>query len=281
MSTPFPEGQHLSLASPAGFQVHLHDLRPEGEQRGPTVVFLHGSGPGAGGWSNFEHNAKTWVAAGHRCILPDIPGYGLSDKPADHQYSFEFLTAAMVDVLGQLGLERVVLVGNSMGGALAIKLTLDHPELVEKLILMAPGGLETPETYMGMRGIRSMLKCIFGPEGLTRDGMRRIFEKQVYDQDLVTDELIDSRTEVALTQPKGLWQTMRVPNQAERLGEIGVPVLCLWGRDDLFCPVSGAMKVLEGCVQVEVVMFSRCGHWVMVEHKERFDALCMEFLGRS
>lgn len=277
-----PEGEYLSLPESLAhdFRVHFHDLPPEGEASGRTVLFLHGSGPGASGWSNFAANAETWRAAGHRCLLPDLPGYGLSSKPPEQVYSFALLAGSVLALLEHLGLERVVIVGNSMGGALAIKLALDHPERVEKLVLMAPGGLESSETYMAMRGIRSMLRCIFGPEGITRDGMARVFARQVHDPSLVTDALVDSRTAVALTQPRRIWETMKVPNQADRLGEIACPLLCFWGREDLFCPVSGAMTVLLGCPEVEVILLSRCGHWVMVEHRERFDAESLAFLAR-
>lgn len=282
MSPRRPEGLDLRLpeALARDFHLHFHDLAPAGDGAGVPVLFLHGSGPGASGWSNFAANARAWVAAGHRCVLPDLPGYGQSSKPAEQVYSFDFLAGAVLALLDHLGLERVALVGNSMGGALAIKLALDHPERISKLVLMAPGGLEAPETYLKMRGIRSMLRCIFGEEGITRAGMAKVFEKQVYDSALVSEALVDERTAVARSQPRSLWETMRVPDQSERLGELACPVLCLWGREDLFCPVSGAMTVLQGCREVEVVLLSRCGHWVMVEHKDRFDALAIEFLGR-
>jgi len=275
VTSPIPQGHTLTLkgAPNPGFTVHYHDVGD-----GPAVLFLHGSGPGASGWSNFAETAEVWAAAGHRCVMPDLPGYGLSDKPADVAYSFDFLAAAVTELLDHLGLPEVVLVGNSMGGALAIKLTLEQPNRVQRLVLMAPGGLETPDTYMAMRGIRSMLRCIFGPEGITREGMAIVFRKQLYDSSLVTDALIDARTAIALTQPTSLWKTMRVPNQADRLGELSCPILCLWGRDDQFCPVSGASTILQACDDVRVVTLSRCGHWVMVEHRALFDRVCLDFL---
>jgi 4,5:9,10-diseco-3-hydroxy-5,9,17-trioxoandrosta-1(10),2-diene-4-oate hydrolase len=131
---------------------------------------------------------------------------------------------------------------------------------------------------MEMRGIRSMLRCIYGPEGITAAGMRKVFEKQLYDSALVTDALVEDRTAVALTQPIEVFRTMKVDNQADRLGELQCPVLGLWGVDDLFCPVSGAATLAARVRDCRVVTLSRCGHWVMVEHADVFNRLVVDFL---
>ncbi len=173
----------------------------------------------------------------------------------------------------------VALVGNSMGGALAILLTLEHQAWVERLVLMAPGGLEERETYMEMRGIRRMLRCIYGPEGITEDGIRRVFELQVHALE-VSDAVLRERYEASLRQPIHVFKTLAVPDLSDRLAEISCPVLCLWGVEDLFCPVSGAMKVARAVADSEVVLLSGCGHWVMVERPELFHARCAAFLSR-
>ena len=94
---------------------------------------------------------------------------------------------------------------------------------------MAPGGLETRETYMEMRGIRSMMRCIYGPEGITLDGMQRVFTKQVVDPGRVPEGVIARRYEVAMTQPRHVFEAMRVDNLTDRLPEITQPTLALWG----------------------------------------------------
>ncbi len=272
MTTP---SEHL-VDSIRGWRLHLCDY--PGTLDGPPLVFLHGSGPGASGKSNFHDNAVVLSAAGYRCILVDSLGYGSSDKPTDVPYSLEVMSGALMGALDHFGIERFALVGNSQGGAIAIRTALDHPDRVVSMVLMAPGGLEPRETYMQMRGIRSMLRCVYGPEGITVEGMRKVFEKQLYDSTLVTDELVAERTRVALTQPRHVFETMKVDNQEERLGELRCPVLGLWGVDDLFCPVSGAMKLATRIPQCRVTLFSRCGHWVMVEHSDVFNRLCIDFL---
>lgn len=272
-----PSGQRVAVGH--GWHLQVHDYAAPSPA--PPLVFLHGSGPGASGVSNFHANALALQAAGHRCLLVDSLGYGGSDKPTDVPYSLETMSTAMVGLLDALELPTVTLVGNSQGGAIAIRIALDHPDRVASMILMAPGGLEERETYMQMRGIRSMLRCIYGPEGITAAGMRKVFEKQLFDSTLVTDQLVEDRTAVALTQPRHVFETMKVDNQAGRLSELRCPVLGLWGVDDLFCPVSGAMTLATQVPDCRVTLFSRCGHWVMVEHADTFNRLCIDFLARG
>jgi len=259
-----------------GWKLHLTEYAAE--TTAPPLVFLHGSGPGASGPSNFHDNAMVFCRAGFHCILVDSLGYGQSDKPTDVPYSLEVMSAALVGALDGLGIDRCTLVGNSQGGAIAIRTALDHPERIVSMVLMAPGGLEPRETYMQMRGIRSMLRCIYGPEGITAFGMRKVFEKQLFDRSLVTDALVEQRTASALQQPRHVFETMKVDNQEDRLAELQCPVLGLWGVDDQFCPVSGAMKLATQVPRCTVTVFSQCGHWVMVEHATRFNRLCIDFL---
>ena len=266
-----PEGHYVDIGD--DLRVHYHEV---GE--GPAVVFIHGSGPGASGYSNFKLNFGHLGEHGFRVLVPDMIGYGHSSKPADAEYTLAFLAGAMGRFLDAVGVQRCALVGNSLGGAVCIRLALDHPGRIERLVLMAPGGLEPRETYMEMRGIRRMLRCIFGPEGITAEGMRKVFELQLYDSTLLDDVTLAERLQIAELQPKAVFATSLVPNQSEELANLACPVFALWGRDDQFCPVSGAQTIAQSCSQVRVMTLSECGHWVMVEHAELFNRLCLDFL---
>ncbi len=269
--TSIPEGKYADVGD--GLRVHYHEA---GE--GPVVVFLHGSGPGASGYSNFKTNFPAFAAAGFRAIVPDTLGFGYSSKPTDRKYSIDFMVDGVLSLLDGLGVERFALVGNSAGGAMCIRLALRHPERVSKLVLMAPGGLEARETYMEMPGIKAMVRAIFGREGLTHESLRRVFELQLYDPGEIDDGVVAERLSIAQAQPKWVIQTMRIPNQEEELPKITCPVLGFWGVDDQFCPVSGAMKLATGCPDAKVTLLSRCGHWVMVEHTALFNRMSIEFL---
>jgi 4,5:9,10-diseco-3-hydroxy-5,9,17-trioxoandrosta-1(10),2-diene-4-oate hydrolase len=266
-----PVGKYVDVGN--GLSVHYHEAGT-----GPAVVFLHGSGPGASGHSNFRRNYPSLAEHGFRSLVMDTLGYGHSSKPDDVDYTLDFLVGGLERALDAIGVEECAVVGNSHGGAQAIYLALRRPRLVKQLVLMAPGGLETREVYLEMKGIRAMMKAVMMPGGITRDSLRRVLEKQLFDPAQLGDDIIDERFEIAQTQPERVLTTMQVPHLAPRLGEIQCPVFGLWGVNDQFCPVSGAMRIAEGCSKARVLLVGRCGHWVMVEHPETFNRLCVDFL---
>lgn len=270
---PIPEGRYVELSD--GLTIHYLEYGA-----GTPVVFIHGSGPGASGHSNFKLNYRWLADQGYRTIVPDLPGYGLSSKPADREYVLDFFVDALHRFLAQIDITHCVLVGNSLGGAIAMKYALDFPATVSRLVLMGPGGLEEREVYLRMEGIQRMLADFAGGV-LDRDGMRGLLKLLVFDPAEVTEELLDERVPVCAAQPKEVLSTMRVPNLTERLHEIRVPVLGFWGSNDKFCPASGAMRVLEHCANARFVLVNRCGHWVMVEHADMFNRTLLDFLRNS
>ena len=265
-----PEGRYAEIAG--GLRIHYHAAGS-----GEVVLFLHGSGPGASGFSNFQGNFPFFAEHGFRAIVPDSLGFGLSSKP-DVDYELEYVLSGVKQLLNALDVQRCAVVGNSHGGALAIQLALDEPQRVSKLVLMAPGGLEPRERYMEQRGIRSMFKAVSAPGGLTSDSLRKVLSLQVYDPAFITDELVAQRWAIAQLQPARLFQTLRVPNIGPRLSELQCPVLGLWGNQDRFCPVTGAAILSDQCADSRVMRLSRCGHWVMVERAPLFNRTCTEFL---
>ena len=273
--TDFPGVQHIDIGD--DLSIAYREMGAQDAEH--TVVFVHGSGPGASGHSNFKLNYPAFAGAGLRVLVPDALGYSDSSKPADAQYTLAFLVDGLSRFLDAKGIERCVLVGNSLGGAMSIQLALDQPDRVQKLVLMAPGGLEEREVFMQMRGIKRMLRCIFDPGGITAASMRRVFELQLFDAGLLTDETLAERVAVADTQPQSVFATSRVPNLAGRLGELSCPILCFWGMNDQFCPPSGAWRIAESCRDTMVVTLSECGHWVMVERRELFDRMAIGFVG--
>lgn len=266
-----PEGKYADIGDE--LRIHYHE---EGE--GPAVVFVHGSGPGASGYSNFKGCLPYFAQRGYRALAPDSLGYGYSSKPEDAEYHLGYFIDGLTRWLDALGIEKCSLVGNSMGGAMCVRFALDNPERVEKLILMAPGGMEERETYMGMRGIRRMLKAIFGGQPLSLESMRKVFELQVYRPEDVEDAVIEERLKMAELQPRRVFETSRVPNQEHEIENLACPIFVLWGQNDWFCPVSGAAKFAERCKRTRVLTITECGHWVMVEHPELFNRMSCDFL---
>ncbi|WP_271103847.1 alpha/beta fold hydrolase [Pseudomonas tohonis] len=269
-----PQGRFATL--PDGLRLHYLDV---GE--GEPVVFIHGSGPGASGHSNFKQNHPVFAEAGYRVIVPDLPGYGASDKP-ETVYSLDFFVAALRGLLDALEIQRCVLVGNSLGGAIAIQLALDEPKRVSRLVLMAPGGLmEKEQYYLQMEGIQKMGAAFANGELNDAAGMRRLLGLQLFDPALISDETVEERVAVVQQQPRCVLSTMQVPNLTERLAELACPILGFWGMNDRFCPVSGAQTMMERCRAIRFVLLSECGHWVMVEHRALFNRTCLDFLAEG
>jgi 4,5:9,10-diseco-3-hydroxy-5,9,17-trioxoandrosta-1(10),2-diene-4-oate hydrolase len=267
-----PEGKYAEIGN--GITLHYHEA---GSGDRGVILFVHGSGPGASGWSNFKGNYPFLAGHGYRTLVPDTMGYGYSTKPEEGTFSLEDVAAQYKGLLDALGADRVSVVGNSQGGAIAITMALNYPELVEKLVLMAPGGLEQRETYMEMEGIKAMIRVLY-KEGISKESMRKVFTLQLCDESLITDEIIEERFQVAMTQHKDNIARIRVANQEDRLSEIQCPVLCFWGANDKFCPVSGASKVASRCLNSRTVLIGNCGHWVMVEYAKLFNELTLKFL---
>lgn len=257
-----------------GYDITINETGPVD---GPAVVFIHGSGPGASGRSNFRQNVDAFVAAGFRVVLPDLIGYGQSSKPEDIDYTLALFTDTLYEALQASGVQKATLIGNSLGGGIAIQMSLDHPEFIDRLILMAPGCIEEREVYFAMPGIASMVGSFGGPD-FDEGEQRRLITNLVFDPIHVTDALVAERFAVARTQPKDVIVRMRTPNLQPRLGELKMPILVFWGSEERFMPLSGIDYFLKQCDDVRVVTFNKVGHWVQVERADEFNRYSVTFL---
>ena len=265
-----PEGQYIDVQD--GFRFHYYD---EGE--GEVVVLLHGSGTGASGYTNFKKNFIALKNAGFRVILPDLPGYGFSSKPDNVVYSMDYFNQKIIELLDILDVHKFSLIGNSLGGALSIGLGLNHVERVQKLILMAPGGVEDREMYNEMPGIKKLMSDFLGGD-MNQEKIEGLLALFPYDASIVTDEMVQERMEILPLMNSQVLATMAIPNMEEQLHLLHQPVLAFWGMNDQFIPVSGSMKIGEHCPNAQVMLFSQCGHWVMIEQEEVFNSACINFL---
>ena len=269
-SSPIPVGKFVDIGNQRS--IHYHE---QGE--GPVVIFLHGAGAGASGYSNFKGNFPVFAAAGYRCIVPDMLGFGLSSKTDLAHYDLDFFISGLKGLIDALGLKDVTLLGNSLGGAIALGHALAYPEDVARLILMAPGGVEDIATYLAMPGIANMF-AIYKAGKTGAEAMRAVMSMQLFDPSLLTEEIINERAPIALTQTQASRSVMTVPHMTLRLNELRCPIFGFWGVNDQFNPVGGAMKLVEHAPNARMELVNRCGHWVQVEHREMFNRLCIDFL---
>jgi len=270
----------LTEATAAG--LHYHEAGT-----GEAVVMLHGGGPGASAWSNFGPNLPVW-AKQFRTVLVDQPGFGKSGKPEITKQFFTFSADALADLLDELGIERAHLVGNSLGGGTAVRFALDHPGRAGRLVLMAPGGLGlnvfAPDPT---EGIKKLYR--FGaPPGPSKEKLASFLRTLVYDQTLVTDELVDERYATA-SDPESLRAMASMGASFARHPEEGMlwreayrlrqRVLLIWGREDRVNPVDGALVALKTIPRAQLHVFGRCGHWAQLERFAEFNRIAMDFIG--
>lgn len=272
MNGRLPEANYAQCAN--GYRIHYLD-----EGQGEAVVFLHGSGPGASGYSNFKGNYPTLVAAGYRCIVPDHIGYGFSDKPTDVDHPLSFFVECIKQTLDAAGVKKCTVVGNSLGGAVALGLALDYPQLVEKLILMAPGGLSELPEYQKMPGMQKVFQVFGSGQAVTPAVMKDLFATGLmHDPKHATDELVAERMQIMQIMNGHVMATMSVPVLVDRLHELQCPVLGFWGMNEKMMPENGIMAMAKNIKHLRLILVTECGHWVMVEHEGMFNRACLDFL---
>jgi 4,5:9,10-diseco-3-hydroxy-5,9,17-trioxoandrosta-1(10),2-diene-4-oate hydrolase len=249
------------------------------EGEGEVVVFLHGSGPGASGYSNFKGNYPALVAAGYRCIVPDLVGYGYSDKPDDVDHPLSFFVECVKQTLDVIGVSHCSIVGNSLGGAIALGLALEYPHLVSKLVLMAPGGLSELSEYQQMPGMQKMFQVFGSGEPVTREVMKELFATSLmHDPAHATEELVSERMQIMQIMNGHVMATMQIPVLTDRLAELECPVLGFWGLNEKMMPANGIEAMTRNIRHLRLVLVSECGHWVMVEHQGMFNRSTVDFL---
>jgi 2-hydroxy-6-oxonona-2,4-dienedioate hydrolase len=261
-------------------RLHYHDTGGDGA----VVVLLHGSGPGASGWSNFNRNVAPLAAQGWRVVLMDCPGWSKSDPVVCTGSRSDLNARALKGLLDVLGVDRAHLIGNSMGAHSAVAFALAHPQRVGRLVLMGGGtGGTSPFVPTPTEGIKLIGQLYREP---TLDNLQRMMKVFVYDPSHLTDALMQSRLDNMLARRDHLdnfvrsseAQPRQFPDVGHRLGEIAAPTLVVWGRDDRFVPLDAGLRLVAGLQDAELHVFSRCGHWAQWEHAEKFNRLVADFL---
>lgn len=255
------------------------------------LLFLHGSGPGVTGWRNFRGVLPTF-AERFRCLILEFPGFGVSDDFGGHPMVAAQGTVA--PFLDTLGVDRVDIVGNSMGGGVGINFAINNPDRIGKLVTI--GGIGTNIFSPGpSEGIRLLQEFTEDP---TRQRLVDWLNSMVYDQSLVTEQLIEERWQLA-TDPETLAaarrmygkaafaQMMKMMRDADiplpwaQMHKVAAPTLLTWGRDDRVSPLDMALIPMRTIPNAELHVFPNCGHWAMIEAKAAFESVVLAFLSRS
>lgn len=255
-----------------GLKIHYTDTGPHDRS---AIVLVHG-------FSSSLHTWDAWksdLEADFRVITLDLPGHGLSRAEAPELANIERFADVVHEVTQDLGVDRFTIAGNSMGGNTAWSYTLAYPETVDGLILVDSSGWpDDPDAeddgpfifrLLANPVARAVMKDL-DMTSLTRSGL----EDSYTDQSFVTDALVERY--VALSRAPGHRETLlaimagdRVPATPEKMAEIKVPTLILWGKDDKLTPVSGAQKFADTIEGSTMIVYEDVGHLPQEEAAEQ------------
>ncbi len=249
---------------------------------GQPVVMLHGSGPGVSAIANWQHNIGA-LSQRFRVLAPDIVGFGTTERPDDVVYSLRTWTDHVWAFLDAQGIEKTALVGNSLGGRIALQMATDRPDRITNMVLMG-----APGVGMTLTDGLAALRAYEPSHGAMRDLLRNYF---AVDPTMITDELVAIRYEASIAD--GAYEAYRTmffdPRHAgSELGitegevrAIATPVLLVHGREDRVVPMQVSVTMLGLLPNADLHVFSACGHWTQIERADEFSALVSGYLARQ
>ena len=265
----------------AGIRTNYHDVGT-----GHPLLLIHGSGPGVSAWANWRL-VMPELSRQARVIAPDMVGFGFTDRldlaQPGQRYDMDTWVRQAVGLLDALGIEKTDLVGNSFGGALALALTIRHPQRVRRLVLMGSVGVPF--------AITPGLDAVWGYEP-SFENMRGIMDVFAWDRRLVNDELARLRYEASIQPgfqesfsamfpaPRQRWvDAMTSPEQNIRA--LPHHTLVVHGREDQVIPLSTSQTLAAWIPRSQLHVFGQCGHWTQIEHNARFVRLVGDFLAEA
>ena len=250
---------------------------------GHPVILLHGSGPGATGWSNFGPN-MAYLAKRYRVLAVDMPGWGRSDAVSPEERDH---VKAALEFMDALDIPRAAFVGNSMGGMTSLRFAATHPERISHLITMGSGAPGVKLFGAGdgpTEGLKILAEGYRDPSPAT---IRRLVEIMTFDSAFVSDELIEQRSLSARSRPDhlanfiaGIGVPRFMPTEQE-LAAIATPTLLFHGRDDRVVHYENSLKLLALIPNSRLVLLNRCGHWAQLEHAAEFNRYVDDFISSN
>lgn len=247
---------------------HIHYVEAG---QGPSVILLHGLGAVKEVWAA---NVGPLSSKYHVYALDQI-GFGQSDKPL-LDYRVATFTDFMYGFMQSQHLSKATLVGNSLGGWIALDFALRHPEMVDKVVLVNAAGVP----------FQQAITVNLNPASLP--ATRKMLESLFYDKKMVTDVFVQTvftnhlRNNDGYTIDRTL-QGFSVENQFlddARLASLHAPTLVVWGREDELLPLSAGEKFRDHIPGAKMVVFDQCGHVPQIEKPADFNRAVIDFLSK-
>lgn len=239
---------------------------------GPTVILLHGLGGNGQSWA-FTVGP---LAAKYHVVVPDQIGFGNSDKPVIN-YRVRTYVDFLDEFCKQLKIERATLVGHSMGGWIAAAFTIAFPEKVDRLVMADAAGYAPPANFD--------YQSLYNLNPSTRDGMKQLLTRVFFNRSFSSDAMIDQFLAQRMSAGDGYTINSLIESVGRRedfldgqLGQIKVPTLIVWGREDGLVLLSEGVRLKQDIPQAKLVVVAGCGHFPQIEKAGEFNATLLEFL---
>ncbi|MEM5433209.1 alpha/beta hydrolase [Cupriavidus oxalaticus] len=258
-------------------RIHYHEAGD-----GPVLLCIHGGAPGAFGWGNFGRNLPT-LSRHFRTLIVDLPGYGLSDKPQVEGPRTSFYARTFRDMLDALNIRRAHLLGMATGGSVALKMALDYPERLGKLVVVnSPGGL----SLFQIGTPRPASHDYYTGEGPSMERIRANLERTVYDKALITEDVVRERYEASIDpafmahapEGRGGASGSAIEPIWQDLHKIQADTLVIWGRENQTLNYDHALFMLSRIPNSRLHIHGKCGLWVPFEKAEEFNRNVVSFL---
>ncbi|MCW5906499.1 MAG: alpha/beta hydrolase [Chitinophagales bacterium] len=265
---------HSHFLNWRGAELHYTD-----EGSGFPVLMIHGFG---GSYTNFSKLAEL-MKNDYRVIRIDLPGFGLSDFPEvkeNHDFLQEYRDYLSF-ILDTLHLDSVYVIGNSMGGAMAWACAADHPDKVQKIVLLDAAGYDTEKAAakLLMFKFKSVGKIFEKgmPLFMSWQGLQKAYfrDDELLEENVVRNNKFTNR-EGNLQHMLNLAKAAQFPDTAW-IQQVQCPALIVWGVEDEIIPVEHAQRFKRDIKNSEVVLFDRCGHCPMMEEAEKTKEAAVHF----
>jgi pimeloyl-ACP methyl ester carboxylesterase len=252
-----------------------------GDASAPAILMIHGLG---GSWQNWLENILQ-LGEDFRVIAMDLPGFGASEMPRE-PISIDGYARCVIGLLDELGIERASLIGNSMGGQTSVQVSIDHPERVDRVIVVSPAGYTTSDTPEITRRFLELVSPIMPRLGVhnrfvvTHPKLRKLaFLGIVAHGDKLTPEIAWEM--LGPTRNPGFvsaLQALLVHDFRGELHTITAPTLIIWGRDDGLISSSDAHRFGEAIPGSLKLIANDTSHVAMIERPAWFNETAREFL---
>ncbi len=272
---------HSRFVEVDGVRVHYQEA---GDPRAPALVLIHGFASSTLVWSKVFLRLAD---AGFHVIAVDMLGFGYSGKPRNGEYTITGQSSLLLGLLDRLNIKRATLVGSSYGGAVAATCALDHPQRVEKLVLIGTVNNNRPLDYKLMRVFGSPVfgdvvsPLLIGSRRLLRRRMKRVYDRHEW---VLDERRVDARhlplrasgTQRAMIRTVRGWDAERISREAHLISQ---PTLLLWGENDCEIPLADGERLHELIPGSRLIVFLNCGHIPHEEYPEEFTGVVADFCG--